>query len=334
MSGSVLFIANPHAGSGRAGRILPAIRTWLAVHGRDHKIVETRERGHAECLAAAAQGHERVVVIGGDGSFQEVVNGVLAADRAGEAPTVGLVPAGRGNDVARGLGLPTDPLACLPIALGAMTRPFDVIRARAADGRERCFAAAGGAGFDAQVAYTMETQRRFWMRGEAGYMLATLNELRRFSNHALTITLRGESEGRNERGVRDRRHALDKRDESRELKERVVRGRFLFVAFANGPYYGGGMKICPEARTDDGLFDVCMVGDLSRFAALKELPGIYRALHVNHPLVEITRVRSMKIEGESGARVHLDGESFGTIPVEISAFPGALRVACSTIDGL
>ena len=76
------------------------------------------------------------------------------------------------------------------------------------------------------------------------------------------------------------------------------------------------------------------IWELSRFAALKELPGIYRALHVNHPLVEITRVRSMKIEGESGARVHLDGESFGTIPVEISAFPGALRVACSTIDGL
>ena len=292
--------------------------------------METRERGHAESLAAAAQDHDRVVVIGGDGSFQEVVNGVLVADRRGQALTVGLVPAGRGNDVARGLGLPADPLACLQIALGATTRPFDVLNARATDGRARCFAAAGGAGFDAQVAYTMQTQRRFWMRGEAGYMLATLNELRRFSNHALTITLRGEAEGRN---GRDGRNERDAGDEGGESSERVVRGRFLFVAFANGPYYGGGMKICPDARSDDGLFDVCMVGDLSRFAALKELPGIYRALHVNHPQVEIARVRSLKIEGEAAARVHLDGESFGTIPVEISALPGALRVACSTIDG-
>lgn len=307
MTRSPLFIVNPRAAGGRAGHLLPRIRAWLDESGIAGTLVETKQRGHAERLAAeaAAQGHDRIVCVGGDGTFQEVVNGLF---ETASAPPVGLVPAGRGNDVARGLGLPADPLACLPVALGDDMRTFDLALARGEDGHERCFAAAGGAGFDAQVAYTMEMRRRFWMRGEAGYMLATLNELRRFRNHALTVTLLGE-EG-----------------------ERILRGRFLFVAFANGPYYGGGMQICPGARTDDGLLDVCLVGDLSRLAALRELPGIYAARHVGHPQVQMVRARSIRIEGEGGTRVHLDGEPFGSVPVEIGVRPGAIRIACSKID--
>ncbi len=310
MTHTPLIIVNPRAAGGRAGCSLPSIRAWLAGRRLDATLVETRERGHAEQLAAdaAAQGHDRVVSVGGDGTFQEVVNGLRAAGDAMAVPSAGLVPVGRGNDVARGLRLPTELPECLEIALGGTTRPFDLVWARGEAGYERCFAAAGGAGFDAQVAYTMEMRRRFWMRGEAGYMLATLNELRRFRNHALTVTLRGE-EG-----------------------ERTLRGRFLFVAFANGPYYGGGMQICPGARTDDGLLDVCLVGDLSRLAALRELPGIYAARHVKHPQVQMVRARSIRIEGEGGTRVHLDGEPFGSVPVEIGVRPGAVRIACSKID--
>lgn len=311
MKPSTLFIANPQAGGGRARRILAQVGQWLGENRLQGTLLETRERGHAEQLAAgaAALGHDRVVAIGGDGTFQEIVNGLLATQAGLPTPAAGVVPAGRGNDVARALGLPDDPMACLSVALGEELQQFDVAVAQAADGRARRFAAVGGAGFDAQVAHTMESQRRFWMRGEAGYVLATVNELRRYRNHAFRVTLRDDG------------------------GERVLDGRFLFIAFANGPYYGGGMRICPEARTDDGLLDVCMVGDLSRWAALKELPGIHRALHVRHPAVRIERVRSLRIEGESGARVHLDGESFGTLPVEIGVLPGALRVACSTIAG-
>lgn len=309
MTRAPLFIVNPLAGSGRSARLLPRIRDWLSLHGVSHALQLTRERGHAEKIAgaAAAQGHDRVVAVGGDGTIQEVLNGLLVPGNSAGIPALGVVPAGRGNDVVRGLGLPSDPLACLPIALGDATRLFDVAIARDSNGRERCFAAAGGAGFDAQVAHTMHTRRRFWMRGEAGYILATVNELRRYRNHALTVTLCGEN------------------------GERIVSGKFLFVAFANGPYYGGGMRICPEARTDDGLLDVCLVGDLSRFAALKELPGIYKAMHVKHPRVEIVRVRSMRIDGDPETLVHLDGEPFGAVPMEIRMQPGALRVACSII---
>jgi len=310
---SPLFIVNPIAGSGRAHGYTPRIEAWMAEQGIDGRLLETRERGHAERLAAAATdlGHDRVIAVGGDGTIQEVLNGLLTAGAApdGGPPSLGIIPAGRGNDLARSVFLPLDPMACLPIAVGATGRRFDVGKATSEDGAVRYFGAAGGVGFDAEVAYTMAVRRRFWMRGEAGYFLGTLNELRRFHNSELRITLRSDGE------------------------DRVVDQRFLFVAFANGPYYGGGMLICPDAETDDGRLDVCLVGDLSRFEALRELPGIYKAKHVNNKKVEIVRARSLHIEGDASARVHLDGEPFGTASVEISLLPGAVSVAVADSVG-
>ena len=298
---------NPIAGSGRAHGIVPRIEGWLKEQGMEARLLETREAGHAERLAAAATdlGHDRVIAVGGDGTIQEVINGLLASGVGtdGGPPALGLVPCGRGNDLARSVKLPIDPMACLPIAMGATTRPFDVGVARGADGAERYFGAAGGVGFDAEVAYTMAVHRRFWMRGEAGYFLGTLNELRRYRNRRLQVTLIGDGE------------------------DRQVSQTFLFIAFANGPYYGGGMQICPDAKTDDGWLDVCLVGDLSRFEALRELPGIYQAKHVNNARVEIVHARSVRIEGDAVTRVHLDGEPFGNVPVAVSLRPGAIGVA-------
>lgn len=304
-----LFIVNPVAGSGRAHGIVPRIEAWLKEQAIEARLLETRERGHAERLAAAATdlGHDRVIAVGGDGTIQEVINGLLASGVGtdGVPPAMAIIPAGRGNDMARSVHLPLDPMACLPIALGPTTHPFDVGLAQSADGARRYFGAAGGVGFDAAVSYTMAVRRRFWMRGEAGYFLATLNELRRYHNSELQITLVGEGE------------------------DRVVAQRFLFVAFANGPYYGGGMQICPDAETDDGWLDVCLVGDLSRLAALRELPGIYQAKHLKNPKVEIVRAHAVRIEGDPRTRAHLDGEPFGSVPVDISLLPGAVGVAVS-----
>lgn len=291
---------------GHAHHLEPRIRDALAGSGVEARLLETREPGHAERLAAAAAdlGHDRVVAVGGDGTIHEVVNGLMAAGLGpnGGRPELGIVPAGSGNDVARSLNLPRAPLEALGVALGGSTRPLDLGRA-AQDGEVRFFAAAGGTGFDAQVAYTMATKTARWQRGRAGYFLATLNELRRYRNRELRLRL-ATDEG-----------------------ARAIDGRFLFVAFANGPFYGGGMQICPDASIADGLLDVCLVGDISRLGAMRELPGIYRAAHVDHPLVEIVRVRELAIEGQAGTRVHLDGEPLGELPVQISVRQGAVDVA-------
>jgi diacylglycerol kinase (ATP) len=291
---------------GRAHQLAPRIREALGHTGAHARLLETREPGHAERLAAAAthHGHDRVIAVGGDGTVQEVVNGLIEAGMGpdGGAPTLGIVPGGSGNDLARSLALPMEPLQALTVALGEQTQPLDLGRA-IHDGTVRYFAAAGGTGFDAQVAFTMAGRPHRWQRGRVGYFLATLNELRRFRNRELRLRLAGGEDARE------------------------VDGRFLFVAFANGAYYGGGMQICPDASTSDGLLDVCLVGDISRVGALWELPGIYRAAHVNHPLVDIVRVRELRIEGQAGTRVHLDGEPFGELPVDITVLPAAINVA-------
>jgi diacylglycerol kinase (ATP) len=178
-----------------------------------------------------------------------------------------------------------------------------VARAEAAGGRVRHFMAAGGVGFDAQVAHVMFGHRMPWQKGRAGYFLSTFIELMRFRNRRLEMSLRT--------------------DDGEVRTERIS----LLVAFANGPYLGGGMQICPDADIADGHLDLCVAGDLSRLEALRLLPGMYHGAHVGHPKVEFLRVRSVHFEGDPDARVHLDGEPFGSIPLTVSVLPLALRVA-------
>jgi YegS/Rv2252/BmrU family lipid kinase len=293
-----VLVLNPIAGDGAGGRLVPRLEAELG--WRQASLQVSTRRGHAEELAAAAvrAGADRVVAVGGDGTMQEVVNGIIAAGGG----TLGVVPIGRGNDLARSLGIPLDPQAALDVALGPATRTMDVGRA-IRDGNLRHFVAAGGAGFDAQVSWTMSNPRPWWKNGRAGYFAGTLDELRRFHNQRLRITFDLDS-GR-----------------------QVVDHTSLMVAFANGPFYGGGMKICPDASLTDGQLDVCVVGDLNRFEALRELPGLYEAKHVRNPKVRFYRSRWILIEGDEPTRVHLDGEPWGTLPIRVEALPAALEVA-------
>ncbi len=295
-SSSPLLIVNPVAGGGRARRSF----SWLLARLSDRpdvRLVVTEKAGQAELIAAgaAAAGHDRVVAIGGDGTIQEVVNGILAAS---SQPSLGILPLGSGNDLARSLGVPRDRDAALEAAIGPAERPVDLLHATNGAGQERWFGSAGGIGFDAQVATAMST-RRGWQRGQAGYLFTTLAELRRFTNRRVTLTVDAE---RFERSV-------------------------LFVAIANGAYYGGGMHIAPGAAVDDGQFDLCIVGDVSRLTALRQLVNLYRGTHVQHPDVTLLRGSRLLIEADASTGVHLDGEPFGSLPLQVELHPARLRVA-------
>jgi|SRR5579859_429921 len=300
-----LIIVNPAAGAGRAMHLEPWLHRRLRRAGSGARIVETREPGHARELAqrAADSGHDRVVAVGGDGTVQEVVNGLIDA-RSGIA--LGILPSGNGNDLARDLRLPARLEEALTVALGDQLRTIDIGRATRGDGASatvRHFVAAGGIGFDAQVARAMAGRRRRWQQGRIGYALSTLWELQRFRNRQVKLVLAG----------------VD--------GERTIERRALFVAFANGRYYGGGMQICPGADLTDGWLDLCLVGDISRFEAIRQLPGLYRGRHVGHPAVEFIRARSATITGEVGTYVHLDGEPFGILPLRVEVVPMALEIA-------
>jgi len=284
-----LVIVNPAAGGGRAGRAVD----WLAARGAEVRI--TSRPGEAEELAAHAGDHGRVIAVGGDGTVQEVVNGLLATS----SPSVlGLVPVGTGNDLARSLGVPLKLDAAWEAASAGETRQLDVARATNGAGRVRWFASAGGIGFDAQVAAAM-AQRRGWQASRAGYLLTTLAELRRFSNCQVKLT----------------------------IDDATFEGPVLFIAAANGAYYGGGMRIAPDARVDDGRLDVCVVGDISRLTALRQLPNLYRGTHIRHPAVTMHEGVRLRIEGAPETRIHLDGEPFGGLPLDVELHSAALRVA-------
>jgi diacylglycerol kinase (ATP) len=293
-----LVIVNPTAGGGRAARLIPWLRERLAVRD-DVELFVTRRPGDAEQRAVeSGPGTERIVAVGGDGTVQEVLNGLLA--RGAATARLGVVPVGTGNDLARSLGLPRDPSAAWRVAMGRSSRLTDVARARNGAGEARWFASAGGIGFDAQVAAAMAA-RRGWQASRVGYLLSTLAELRRFENQPVRITLDGDE----------------------------IRRDVLLVAIANGAYYGGGMRIAPAAQPDDGVLDVCVVGDISRLTALRELPKLYRGTHVRHPAVSTHTATTIEIDGTSATRVHLDGEPFGTLPLAVQLVPGAIEVAAA-----
>lgn len=295
------MIVNPTAGAGRGARVIPWLRERLDARP-DIRLVTTRARGDAERVAAhaAADGHDRVVAVGGDGTVQEVVNGLLDG-----APDVGLgiVPVGSGNDLSRSLRLPRDAASAWTLAIGEGERWIDLALASGSDGRRRWFASAGGIGFDAQVATAM-SMRAGWQRGQAGYLFTTLAELRRFSNRTIRLSIDGVATTR----------------------------AVLFVAIANGEYYGGGMRIAPGATVDDGWLDVCIVGDVSRRTALRQLPNLYRGTHVHHPRVELARGRVIEVDGDVATLIHLDGEPFGHLPLRVELHPGRLLVAAPPDD--
>ena len=295
MPDAPLVIVNPAAGNGRAGRLLGWIRERLDARP-EARLEITRRPGDAERWAAEAAGrHDRIVAVGGDGTIPEIVNGLLGAD---VPASIGVVPVGSGNDLARSLALPVDGAEAWKAAIGRGTTRIDVARATGADSRERWFASAGGIGFDAEVARAM-VDRRGWQRGRVGYLATALVQLRGFANRQVCITIDGEP----------------------------IELTILLVAVTNGAYYGGGMHIAPGARVDDGLMDLCIVGDLGRAAALRQIPNLYRGRHVDHPRVEMRRVRRLTVEGEAGTLIHLDGEPFGGLPLEAEIRPGAVTVA-------
>ncbi len=296
MPDAPLVIVNPTAGGGRAAKLLPWLRERLQLRP-DARLQVTARPGDAEAWAAGVAGeHDRVVAVGGDGTVQEILNGLLTG---GSGSTLGIVPVGSGNDLARSLGLPADPGAAWTVAVGRTESAPDALLAHRGDGAERWFASAGGVGFDAEVASAM-VARRAWQRGRAGYLASAVVELWRYTNRPVRITIDGSE---------------------------PIERRILLLAISNGAYYGGGMHISPGAQADDGLMDLCIVGDLGRLAALRQVPSLYRGTHIRHVAVETRRARVVEIDGDADTCVHLDGEPFGMLPVRVELRHAALFVA-------
>ncbi len=283
------FIVNPVAGRGKARRAWRFVEAWAKGQSFEWEVLFTRGPGEAGQLAAAAQraGSRRLVVVGGDGTLQEVVNGM---DR--QEGIVGLIPAGTGNDFARTAGIPRQPLAAAQLLVDGAERVMDLGRVG-----DRLFLNVAGVGIDAQVA--MEINLNFThLTGPAAYLAALVKVLSYYRNAPVLLEVDGE----------------------------VVEERVMLVAVGNGQYYGGGMRIVPPARVDDGWFHLCIVGDASPLETISTLPRLFNGSHLSHPKVRCLKGQRVSISSPVDLAIHADGEVVGSLPVEFSLQPAGVRV--------
>jgi len=295
-AGPVAVLVNPSAGRGRHRQQLAAALDELAAHGRDVQVL--RPDGVEAALAAAhasvSDGVSALVAAGGDGTVNLGLQAV-----AGTGTGFGILPVGTGNDFAVELGLPTDPMAAAIAISDALDtgrrRRIDLARMVPADGPARWFGAVLGAGFDSIV--NERANRMRFPRGPRRYDIAIMVELLRLRPRHYSIRLDGAE------------HEIDA----------------VLVAVGNTASYGGGMRICPDADATDGLLDVVIAGRVGRGLLMRIKPKVYAGTHVEHPLVNTFRVKTVEIAAE-GITAYVDGERSSPLPVTVTAVPGALSL--------
>lgn len=300
MGDEVVFLVNPASGNGSAGRRWPQIAERAEASGLRGAPLLSEGPGHIVQLATEAvrAGAKLVVVVGGDGTVNEAVNGVLAAGEDGVE--LALLPSGTGDDFARAFGIPSALDGALQVAAAGTPKAIDVGLARFRVGEaeaDRHFANFAGAGISGAIARRGEaTSRRLGAR--AAYFWATVAVFARWKSVRMVV----EADGLRREGP------------------------MYEVLVANGVFAAGGMKVAPDAVSDDGLLEVVLIGDISKPDFLTTFPKIYRGTHVGHPKVEVLRAARVSVDAAAALPVVLDGEQPGTTPATFEIVPRALTL--------
>lgn len=284
-----LLLVNPSAGGGRAAALLPRARAALEANGLEYRLVTTTslEHGCAEARAAA-EGRESVIVMSGDGLIGQV-GGALA----GTGAPLGVIPGGRGNDLARVLRIPNEPEPAVELIASGVTRTIDV-----GEVNGKRFLCVASCGFDSDANRLANEAK--WVRGNLVYLYAALRALAAWKPARFTLTLDG--------------------------RERVVRG--YSAGACNSRAYGGGMYAAPDALLDDGLLDVLWVEQVSKLRFLTQvLRKIFDGSYVDLPEVGFERAADVRIEADRPFAVYADGDHLTDLPATLRVLPRALDVA-------
>jgi diacylglycerol kinase (ATP) len=291
-AGSMIVVANPSAGRGKAGKIVGTVDRLLHGAGVAHEIVVSDSGPDLEARArqAALDGVAVLGCIGGDGTVGLAANGLAGSDT-----TLAIFPSGTADDFANSIGLKKLETAVRAVAEGSTVRiDTGVVTTGAA---RRTFVAIASCGFDSEVneaANAMTVN----LGGTGPYVAALLKTLSRFTPAHFTIDLDGE----------------------------VVTGPHMLVAVGNSTSYGGGMKVTPDASIVDGQLDVCMLQAVSKPTFLRAFPKVFRGTHVTHPAVRMARAKTVRIEADRRVMVYADGERVGPAPATFEVVPGSLSV--------
>ena len=288
MAREITLLTNPSSGKGKGTRTATLVLPLLREAGLVVRDLVGRDAGEALDLArqSVADGVDSLVVCGGDGMVHLALQAVV-----GSPTSLGVIPAGTGNDVARYLGISrSEPQRAADVVIGSRTRTIDVARVGST-----YFVTVLAAGFDALV--NERANKMAWPRGQMRYNLATLAELRVFRPLAYTL----------------------------QLDDRQVQLDAMLVAVGNGPSFGGGLRITEGAVLDDGFLDVVIIKPITKPDLVRTYPKLFKGTHIHHPQYEHHLVRSVTVAAP-GIVSYADGERFGPLPLTVECASGALTV--------
>ena len=301
----VTIVVNPRSGRGRAGRLLPRVTAELTEAMPDAEIRVIRTRHYADAQErtrsvvaastppAPGQRPDVLAMMGGDGMAS------LGLDAcAGSHVQLGIIPAGTGDDFARGVGVPLDPLAATRAIASGIGRRIDLMLARgqiAGGADQRYVGSIVSSGYDAKVNYRVN-HGRFNM-GSASYASAVLTEMAQLKPIDYRLVIDGEP-----------------------LEIPAV-----LIAVGNAGYAGGGIHLCPSADPTDGLLDLTIIGPVGRWTLIRAFPSLFRGEFVKHPAVSYRQAREVLLDGD-GLVPMADGEDLGQAPLRLSCEPGVLEV--------
>jgi YegS/Rv2252/BmrU family lipid kinase len=281
------LLVNPSSAGGRALKLLPRVEAALDARRATFRVQHTKglEHGVEQALRAIEAG-EVPVVLSGDGLI-----GAVGGAMAGSDTPLGIVPCGRGNDLARVLGIPEDPEEAVAVLLGGYTRRIDV-----GEVNGKRFLGITSVGFDSDA--NRRANETHFLRGNLVYAYAALVSLARWKPARFTIRV----------------------DDER------LRLTGYTVAAANSGVYGGGMRLAPDAEIDDGEFDVVSVGAVGKLHFVGNLPKVFKGTHVEKDEVRVFRTSHLELTASRPFDVYADGERLTELPATLRVLPGALDV--------
>lgn len=287
----IKLIINPNSSRERAKNKIKHIEEYIKILDSDYSIDFTQRPKHAIELArkAANEKNEIVIAVGGDGTVHEVINGIY-----GTNSSLGIIPIGAGNDISVCLGIPQkDIKKAIEIIKIGKTKKIDLGKING-----EYFVGVAGTGFDTMVVdFTFKNRNLLKLLGSLFYIYGVYNVLIRFKPIFFKLI----------------------------TKDNIIEKKAMTIAVGNSWMYGGGMKVVPDAKLDDGLFDVCIVEEISKLEFLKVFPRVFSGTHITHPAVKIFRTNFLRIESNRKISVQADGEIIKSLPVNFEIIPKALN---------
>jgi YegS/Rv2252/BmrU family lipid kinase len=281
------LLANPHSAGGKTLKLLPRVEAALDARRVEFRVQRTKGLEHgAEQALRAIEAGELPVVMSGDGLL-----GAVGGAMAGAETPLGLIPSGRGNDLARVLGIPTDPEGAVEVLLGGKARRIDV-----GEVNGKRFLGIVSVGFDSEANRRANEARL--IRGNLVYAYAALRTLAGWKPGRFTI----------------------------RVDHETIRVSGYSVSVANNRAFGGGMYIAPRAELDDGEFDIVTVGEVGKLRFISNLPKVFKGTHVGEDEVKVFRAPHLELTASRPFPVYADGEHLTDLPAHLRVIPRALSV--------